>query len=54
MMYGGIKMEKNIVEEIVKERIKENKALFNNREYNILEENINLAKKSVHIRIYKC
>lgn len=38
-------MEKNIVEEIVKERIKENKALFNNREYNILEENINLAKK---------
>lgn len=38
-------MKENIVEEIVKERIKENKELFNKDEYNILEGNINLAKK---------
>ncbi|HJJ07562.1 MAG TPA: hypothetical protein OIM35_08170 [Clostridiaceae bacterium] len=38
-------MKENIIEEIVKERIKENKALFNKDEYNILEGNINLAKK---------
>lgn len=38
-------MEENIVEEIVKERIKENKELFNKDEYNILEGNINLTKK---------
>lgn len=38
-------MEENIVEEIVRERIRENKMLFNNEEHNILEENINLAKK---------
>ncbi len=38
-------MEENIVEEIVRERIKENRTLFNNEEYNILEENINLVKK---------
>lgn len=38
-------MEENIVEEIVRERIRENKELFNKDEYNILEGNINLAKK---------
>ena len=38
-------MEENIVEEIVKERIRENKELFNKDENNILEGNINLAKK---------
>lgn len=38
-------MEENIIEEIVKERIKENKELFSKEEYNILKGNINLAKK---------
>lgn len=38
-------MEKEILEEIVRERIRENKELFNKDEYNILEGNINLAKK---------
>ena len=38
-------MKENIVGEIVKERIKENKELFDKKEYSMLEENINLAKK---------
>ncbi len=38
-------MEEKIVEEIVKDRIEENKGLFSKEEYNILEGNINLAKK---------
>lgn len=38
-------MEKEILKEIVRERIRENEELFDNEEYSILEENINLAKK---------
>lgn len=38
-------MEEKIVEEIVKERIEENKELFSLEEHSIIENNINLIKK---------
>ena len=38
-------MEENIIEEIVKDRVEENKGLFSLEEHSIIENNINLAKK---------
>lgn len=37
--------EKNVVEEIVKERIKENEKLFTKKELKFINNNFNLIKK---------